>query len=174
LPLASNSFDLVYSRFLLEYLSERQTAVQEMVRVCRSGGKVLLQDLDGQLVWHDPIDRGLQARLAKVVKLLGKTGFDPLVGRKLFGIARAAGLRDISVRVEPYHLIVGCVDPENLRLWELKLDIALPMMAKALGSQKRAAQLKADLLDYFRKEETLSYSVMFTIVGSKPLGGGHS
>jgi len=52
LPFAEGSFDFVFSRFLLEYLAEREKAVAEMVRVCRPGGQVFLQDLDGQLAWH--------------------------------------------------------------------------------------------------------------------------
>ncbi len=49
-------FDLVYSRMLLEYLKDKEGAVREMVRVCNRGGTVLLQDLDGQLLWHYPED----------------------------------------------------------------------------------------------------------------------
>src|SRR5258707_13889227 len=35
---ASNSFDLVYSRMLLEYLKEKESAVREMARGCKRGG----------------------------------------------------------------------------------------------------------------------------------------
>src|ERR1700691_37802 len=54
LPFESGSFDFIFCRFLMEYLPDKQLAVKEMARVCRSGGTVLLQDLDGQLVWHYP------------------------------------------------------------------------------------------------------------------------
>jgi ubiquinone/menaquinone biosynthesis C-methylase UbiE len=57
---ASASFDLVYSRMLLQYLREKEKAVSEMVRVCKPGGIVLLQDLDGQLLWHYPEDPVVQ------------------------------------------------------------------------------------------------------------------
>src|SRR5262249_1574218 len=46
LPFPDCSFDLVFSRFVLEYVSDKQQAVDELVRVCRPGGTVLLQDLD--------------------------------------------------------------------------------------------------------------------------------
>ena len=35
---ASDSFDLVYTRMLLQYLREKEKVVAEMVRVCRPGG----------------------------------------------------------------------------------------------------------------------------------------
>ena len=63
-----------------------------MTRVCKPGGTVLLQDLDGQLLWHYPEDAEVQQTAEKVVAALAATGFDPFVGRKLFWLAKKAGL----------------------------------------------------------------------------------
>jgi ubiquinone/menaquinone biosynthesis C-methylase UbiE len=72
----SNSFDLVYSRMLMEYLKDKEAAVREMVRVCKPGGAVLLQDLDGQLLWHYPEDPVVQSTVEKVVGALsGENSF---------------------------------------------------------------------------------------------------
>src|SRR5205823_5804680 len=117
MPFSSDSFDVVYCRMLLQYLREKERAVAEMVRVCKPGGTVLLQDLDGQLLWHYPEDSGLQSALEKTIKALGNTGFDPFVGRKLFSLAQKAGLERLDVQVECYHLIAGEVTPEVLRQW---------------------------------------------------------
>src|SRR5436189_6443923 len=62
----SNSFDLVYSRKLLQYLKEKEKAVAEMTRVCKPGGTVLPQDLDGQLLWHYQEDARVKRRAGKV------------------------------------------------------------------------------------------------------------
>src|SRR5260370_30599487 len=75
----ADSFDLVYCRMLLQYLKEKERAVCEMARVCKPGGTVLLQDLDGQLLWHYPENPSVQRTLEKVVAALGATGFDPFV-----------------------------------------------------------------------------------------------
>src|SRR5437764_4665718 len=56
LDFASGVFDVVYARMLLQYVPDKEKAVGELVRVCKPGGTVLLQDLDGQLVWHYPED----------------------------------------------------------------------------------------------------------------------
>ena len=105
LPWHDDAFDLVYCRFLLEYLADRQQAVTEMARVCAPGGHVILQDLDGQMLLHHPIDLEMEADIEMALAALQKTGFDPFVGRKLFCLARNAGLTNIKVEVEPYHLI---------------------------------------------------------------------
>jgi ubiquinone/menaquinone biosynthesis C-methylase UbiE len=168
LPFPAETYDLVYSRFLLEYLADRQGAVREMVRVCRTGGRILLQDLDGQLLWHHPEDVKLQSGIARVISGLEQLGFDPFVGRKLFSLLQSFGLRDIRVSAESYHLYAGAIDPFNLELWETKLDIVLPAATKILGSEVEALALKRRFLEFLKRDDSLTYSVAFTVVGQKP------
>jgi ubiquinone/menaquinone biosynthesis C-methylase UbiE len=163
----SDSFDFVYSRMLFQYLREKEKAVAEMVRVCKPGGTVLLQDLDGQLLWHYPEDPVVQHAVERVVTALAPTGFDPFVGRKLFWLAQKAGLKELDVQAEPYHLIVGAIEPRILKQWELKLDIAKSQMTKALGSEAAAEEEIQRFLEYLCRPDTLTYSVQFTVTGQK-------
>ena len=165
----SNSFDLVYCRMLLQYLREKERAVSEMVRVCKPGGSVLLQDLDGQLLWHYPEDPAVQRTLERVVAALGATGYDAFVGRKLFWLAQNAGLANIEVQSECYHLIAGAADPQILSQWELKLEIARPQLARVLGSEQEAEEQSWAFLEYLRRPDTLTYSTVFTVAGEKSL-----
>jgi len=162
-----NSFDLVYCRMLLQYLQHKEAAVKELVRVTKPGGTVLMQDLDGQLLWHFPEDEALQPAVEKVVSALGSTGFDPFVGRKLFWLAYRAGLKNINVQVESYHLIAGEVAPEILKQWQMKLEIASPQMARALGGQTQARECSQRFLEYLSRPDTLTYSMVFTVTGEK-------
>jgi len=163
----SNSFDFVYSRMLFQYLPDKQGALAEVVRVCRPGGTVLLQDLDGQLLWHYPESPGVQRAVETVVKALGKTGFDPFVGRKLYRLAQLAGLENLKVDVECYHLIAGEIRPHILEQWKLKLDIAFAQIAQVLGQQGARKQIDC-FLEYLQRPDTLTYSTVFTVVGEKP------
>jgi ubiquinone/menaquinone biosynthesis C-methylase UbiE len=165
----SDRFDLVYCRMLLQYLKEKQQTVSEMARVCKPGGTVLLQDLDGQLLWHYPENPAVQRTLEKVVAALGATGFDPFVGRKLFSFARNAGLTNIDVQVECYHLIAGEADPHILQQWELKLEIARPRLARVFGGEREAEEQSRAFLEYLRRPDTLTYSTVFTVAGEKSL-----
>ena len=167
MPFSSDSFDLVYSRMLLEYLREKEKAVAEMARVCKPGGLVLLQDLDGQLLWHYPEDARVQRAVEKVLAALAPTGFDPFVGRKLFCLAQKAGLRKLDVQIEPYHLVAGAVEKHILKQWELKLDIAKSHMTKALGSKAETEGQIQRFLEYLCRPDTLTYSVQFTVTGEK-------
>ncbi len=167
LPFESNQFDLVFCRFLLEYLPDKLLAVREMSRVCAPGGKILLQDLDGQLLWHFPEDPELQRTTERVVNALKNTGFDPFVGRKLYNLCVRAGLSDVSVRIDPYHLYAGRIDDKQLSHWRAKIDIAQPQLKAALGSQRAAEDYSKRFLDYLLNPETLTYSCLFTVAGRK-------
>ncbi|MDM8555744.1 methyltransferase domain-containing protein [Desulfococcaceae bacterium HSG7] len=170
LPFQSECFDFVFTRFLLQYLPNPEDAVTEMVRVCKPGGKLLLQDLDGQLQWYFPEDKNLKAKIDKVVAYLHKnTGFDPFVGRKLFSFLQTLGLENIQVRADSYNLSWGKMDAKSFQLWETKLEIVIPVMIKVLGGKQEAYKLKKACLDYFSREDTLVYSVVFTVCGEKPL-----
>ena len=166
---ARNSFDFVYSRMLFQYLQKKEQAMDEIVRVCRPGGTVLLQDLDGQLLWNYPEEPALQSALEQVLGALAKTGFDPFVGRKLFRLAQRAGLENLKVQVECYHLIAGEPSREILEQWKLKLDIALPQIAHVLGSERKAQDQIDRFVEYLSRPDTLTYSNVFTVTGEKPL-----
>ena len=167
IPFPDKSFDLIYCRFLLEYLPDPALAVKEMSRVLRPGGRILLQDLDGQLLWHWPIEPKLQQGIEHVVQALAATGFDPHVGRKLYSHLVTRQLENIEVNVEPYHLYAGAIDEVSMRLWKLKLDIARPAAVRALGSEVAAVNLVSRFLEYLHRDDTLTYSTVFTVTGMK-------
>jgi hypothetical protein len=103
-----------------------------------------------------------------VVAALAATGFDPFVGRKLFWLAKRAGLEKVNVQVECYHLIAGEIDPGVLKQWELKLEIARPQMARIFGNESEAREHARRFLDYLKRPDTLTYSTVFTVTGEKP------
>jgi SAM-dependent methyltransferase len=169
LPFANDSFDVVYSRFPFECLADMPLAVGEMVRVCDAGGKVLLQDLDGQLAWRFPEDAELQEGLRCVLDALGERGFDPFVGRKVFSICESAGLNDIRMSAESHRLFADPIDGHDLQLWQEKLDIVLPVAASVLGGEPAARAFRDRFLNYLRRDDSLTCSVIFTVEGTKPV-----
>jgi SAM-dependent methyltransferase len=167
LPFEANRFDLVFCRFLLEYLPDKPRALSEMKRVCTPGEKVLLQDLDGQLVWHFPEDAELQETTERVISHLASTGFDPFVGRKLFSLCVGGGLSDVKVQLDPYHLYAGTIDETQFSQWRTKLEIATPQIVAVLGNEQAAAQYCERFLAYLKNPDTLTYSCLFTVTGTK-------
>ncbi|KPA14697.1 Methyltransferase type 11 domain protein [Candidatus Magnetomorum sp. HK-1] len=168
LPLRDNSYDFIFCRLLFQYLKEPQTAVNEMMRVCKKGGTIMVQDLDGQMLSHYPEKNDLQTLIERISKIIAENqGFDPYVGRKLFSFFNLAGLKQIKIRFDEYHKIAGTIDKKNYKLWEAKLEIALPELIWVLGSEKKARQLKDDYLNYLLDKKTFTFSHMMTAYGIK-------
>jgi len=168
LPFPSNSYDFVFSRLLSQYLRDLPKAISEYRRVLKPGGKLLLQDLDGQLLWHYPEDLEMQRHIQLVLDYMRGTGFDPYVGRRLYHLVHNAGFSDIDVKVESYHQIAGRVSEKDDALWSLKLDVARPQIVRALGSEEKADLLIGAFLSYLRREDTFTYSVCMTVMGTRP------
>jgi hypothetical protein len=84
-------------------------------------------------------------------------------------LAQHAGLTNIDVQVECYHLIAGEADQHILRQWEMKLEIARPQLSRILGSETEAKEQSRAFLEFLRRPDTLTYSTVFTVAGEKPL-----
>lgn len=165
LPFPDNYFDFIYSRFLFEYLIEPIKATKELYRVCKPGGKIILQDLDGQFTFYPEV----LPELAEILAVLKKqTGFDPNVGRKLFSFGKAAGFSFLNVKTELYHKVFGKIDDFNYELWHLKLDIACNYL-KRMFSNELAEKMKTDILGFLKDENTVVVSNLFTMTFIKPV-----
>ena len=139
--------------------------MNELARVCRPGGTVLIQDLDGQLVNHYPPDPLLEQSLTQALAVLARTGFDPHVGRKLYHLVQQAFLTAIRVQTETYHLIAGSITAAERKLWAAKLEIAA--QAAAREGLEDAQTTAERLLDYLDRPETITFSHLFTVTGTK-------
>ena len=170
LPFEDESFDLAYCRLLLEYLPRPEAAVAEIYRVLRPGGRILLYDLDGQLLWHDPPDAELDRNIDTMLAALRRTGFDPHIGRRLYNLTYTAGFVEIATEVEPYHLIPGSVTSEERARWQLKLDIARPALAHAVSDPATTDAVIESFLAYLDRDDTLVYSTAFAVSGKRPAG----
>lgn len=98
LPFKEGSYDISLCHFLLLWVQDPQTIVEEMRRVTRSGGGVLAlaePDYGGRIDYP--------AELAELgawqQRALREQGADPNIGRRLAGIFRQAGLRQIETGV---------------------------------------------------------------------------
>jgi ubiquinone/menaquinone biosynthesis C-methylase UbiE len=168
LPLPDNLVNCVFSRFLLEYVREKQQAVDELARVTSPGGTVILQDLDSQFLSYYPNEAEVDAEIIGLLRSLEVTGFDPNVGRKLFTFAKRAGLQNIRVQVEPYHLYQGPPNESHMRAWRLKFDIATKALAQGSGRSEAAIrQLTDRYLALLQRPDNFFYSILVTVICTK-------
>ncbi|WP_420130588.1 methyltransferase domain-containing protein [Longimicrobium sp.] len=117
LPFADGAFDGVRSERLLLHLAEPERAVAEMVRVTRPGGWVVLVDTDWGTRSVDTPETELERRMAHVLaELCLANGYS---GRRLYGMAKRAGLADVTPEALPLYVT-------DYALWRLlsRLDVA--------------------------------------------------
>lgn len=162
LDLPAAAFDFTWSRFLFEYLAEPERALAEMVRVTRPGGTVVVADLDGQLRTFHPMDAATARSLADVLGALEAAGFDPDVGRKLYGWFRSAGLADIRVHIEPHQCYAGGIPGRDRSNWRDKLATALPRLPLPDAARTAAAEALGALVE---RPDLFYYSTLVTVRG---------
>jgi len=97
LPYATASFDAAFAARLLLHVEDRSASVEEMARVVRPGGRVVLMDWDFGTVAVDHPDRALTRRILEW--RTDHHGGDNWSGRQLPGDMAAAGFR--AIRVHP-------------------------------------------------------------------------
>jgi ubiquinone/menaquinone biosynthesis C-methylase UbiE len=95
LPYAAGSFDAAFAARLLLHAADRATVVEEMARVVRAGGRVVLMDWDFGTVAVDHPDRALTRRILEW--RTDHHGGDNWSGRQLPGDMAAAGFRAVQV-----------------------------------------------------------------------------
>jgi SAM-dependent methyltransferase len=132
LPFADDSFDIVWTKYLLQWVAEPMRAMREFARVLKPGGLLVSANFDGFAVTHEPPDPALQPLTEFVFHGLA----DPFIGRKMAGMCRDSGLADIDVEMETDRVftVIGKIDPERRRNWEIQWSAARNRTAELLGS----------------------------------------
>lgn len=164
LPFPDASFDLVWSKYVLQWTKNPAAAVAELRRVTKPGGWVLCCNFDGFAVTHWPEEPALQADIERVFSGL----VDPFVGRKMATFFAQAGLTDIAVDFEPDRLftVIGPIDPERRRNWAEQFAAARLSIARILGGERQADDFVDAFLRFYDRPDTSSYTTLYFVRGS--------
>lgn len=139
LPFNEESFDVVLSVQVFEYLEDVQKALLELHRVLKPGGRLILRDADwGTLIWES----GNPDRMRHMLDIWDQHLADPFLPRTLAARIDSAGFANCSVRafvtvetnydvtqtnyyiarfVAPYAISQGA-DERNVTDWLADLD----------------------------------------------------
>jgi len=96
LPFPDASFDAVIAATVLAHVPDAELALDEMVRVAKSGGRVGVFDFDGDSVLISHPDRDLTRRI--VAAFSDHSAVNGWLVRQLPGLLADRGLNDIKVR----------------------------------------------------------------------------
>jgi ubiquinone/menaquinone biosynthesis C-methylase UbiE len=140
--LPSESFDIVFCRFLLCHLTDPLGTLKEMHRVLRPGGSIVCQDVDLATVYSlpdsDAVNRSVQASIATGQKL----GADYRFGRRLHTVLLDLGFTSVTPRFDqPLHL----TGPDK-RFWEYCFSEASDVITKTgILTRREADELSHEI-----------------------------
>ena len=97
LPYPEASFDHVFVCFVLEHLSRPVEALDALRARLRPGGTLTVIEGDHGSTSFHPDDPDARRAVECLVTLQARAGGDALIGRRLFPLLRAAGLREVEV-----------------------------------------------------------------------------
>ncbi len=166
LPFPDATFDVVWSKYVLQWVKEPHLAIAEFRRVGKAGAFIVCANFDGFAVTHWPEDPVLQPVLERVFRSL----VDPFIGRKMAPMFKAAGLAGIKVDFEPDRLFtnIGAIDPERRRNWVEQLAAARSYIVEIIGGEAQADNLVSTFLAYQDRADTCSYTALYFVRGSVP------
>jgi ubiquinone/menaquinone biosynthesis C-methylase UbiE len=159
LPFADGSFDIVWTKYVLQWVKLPKKALAEIKRVTRPGGTVVSCDYVDSGVEHYPIASDLDDEIRKVMAAF----VDCNIGRKVAPLMIALGFHDVTVEIEADRLftVIGRIDPDRRWNWEKQLEAAHPHIAQILGSKAAADRLRERLLSHYDDPATCSFTELY-------------
>jgi ubiquinone/menaquinone biosynthesis C-methylase UbiE len=89
------SFDVAFTRFLLEHVPDPLNVVKQMVSAVKKGGRIVLADDDHEIFRMHPDISGFAALWKTYMRSYVKSGNDPFIGKKLTTLLYQSGARPI-------------------------------------------------------------------------------
>ena len=170
LPFADNAFDIIWTKYLLQWVADPMRAMREFARVLKPDGLLISANFDGFAVTNEPPDPAIQPMIEFVFNGL----VDPFIGRKMAGMCRDCGLIDIDVKMETDRVftVIGAIDTERRRNWEIQLSGARSRTAELLGSQALGDAFIENFIAYQDRPDTATYCTLFIVSARKPISIG--
>lgn len=163
-PFDGGIADFVVCQFVLEYCPDPTAAINGLVSLLKPGGILLVVDGDGIGVNNWPMPPEVERGIPMFTALVARTGFDPFVGRKLYSLVRASGLRDVSVNASPW-LTAGAAGDEEVSNWTQRFAAVAPLGIEAFGSKEAYDEFVEAYMAMLNDPDSLKFIDIFSVRG---------
>ena len=147
-----DAYDVVYSRFVLQHLSEPADLLRRMWAAVRTGGRVIVEDADFDGLCCHPPNAGFDFFVRAYAEVIRRRGGDHAIGRKLYQYFLQAGIpapqvalvQAVSVRGESKELA-----------WSTLEATAEAILSEGVATLDELAAALASLRQYTDDQTTL-------------------
>ena len=156
------SFHFVFARYLLHHLTDPLEVLKEMLRVCKPGGMVAVQEPDCAKQYCYP-DSWAYERIPDLYQHLFASAF---VGRELYSLFRQLGCTEPYLDVET----IAGMDVELRRSYRMTIEAVGPaLIDKGILNPDELEELLGELRRVEGTEGTLCvWSPVFSVWGLRP------
>jgi ubiquinone/menaquinone biosynthesis C-methylase UbiE len=146
------TYDLVFSRFVLQHLGDPVRLLATMWQCVAPGGVLVVVDADFDGLFCHPPNDGFAFWASRYPTVLRRHGGDPTIGRKLRSYFLEAGIPNPSM-----HLVQAAVTAGDMKqLPYLTVEATADAMVDAgLTTPEEVQQALVDLADFLSQPDTL-------------------
>ena len=135
------TFDVVFTRFLLEHVPDPLNVVRQMVLAVKKGGRIVLADDDHEILRVHPVIPGLAALWKVYMRTYINSGNDPVIGKKLVTLLYQAGAAPIR---NSWIFFGSCSGNEHFNIY---VDNLIGVLAGARDQILKQKLFKPDKFD---------------------------
>jgi SAM-dependent methyltransferase len=149
----TETFDAVYSRFLLTHLRDPASVVRAFHACLRPGGMLGVEDVDFSGHFAYPESRAFRRYHELYCATVARRGGDPNIGPRLPALLKQSGFVDVRVAIVQPAATQGeakLMDPLTME------NIAGAVLADGLASQAEIDQLVRELYEFAVDPDTLA------------------
>ncbi len=169
MPYTNESFDVVIARFVLQHLTDATRAIEEMRRVLRPGGYVILIDIDENMTVTYPESSAFVDLHGAFIRLQQMRGGDRVIGRKLSTFLQRANFAQVtaSAQVLSQHAFIQPNDSAHLFAVRRFLSVRDDLVREGIMSEQ---DFDLCLTAYANEENTWEFhsSAQVVALGRKP------
>ena len=171
-----SNFDLIWSRFFLEFHRRESPDIVKNLSCClKPGGYLCLLDLDHNALNHYQMPVRMEEILFKAMEKLEKeNNFDPYVGRKLYAYLYDLGFENIEMDLRAHHLIYGRTSEKDLFNWAKKSEAVVRHANDLIVEYPGGMEgLASDFMHFFNDPRRFTYTPLILCKGMKPTSYDH-